>query len=242
MIVGGRCGLKFLSLIVIAVLSFSIIFSSMSNISGQVASLPVLAFEKPSYLFKVGTEFNVTVVVKNVSQLETWQFGLAFDPNIIEFKNGSIPEDNVFAGNPISVPSPDNSTPGYLVWGADIGPRPFTGPPFDGTGKLCILTFFGKSAGNSSLTFSNLAVDTFLLTTNGVDIVFTAVNGLVHSSFGSDVNQDGVVNMKDINDAVLAFNTFLNSARWNPYADVDGSNRVDLRDIVIIVLDFNKRE
>ena len=57
-----------------------------------------------------------------------------------------------------------------------------------------------------------------------------------------DVNGDGTVNMKDVMAAVQAFNSFRGYPRWNADADLDDSGRVDMRDIVMIVLNFNKHE
>jgi parallel beta-helix repeat protein len=57
-----------------------------------------------------------------------------------------------------------------------------------------------------------------------------------------DVNHDRRINIKDVALAVLAFNSFPGSSRWNPDADIDNSGHVDMRDLVLIVLNFNKHE
>jgi len=57
-----------------------------------------------------------------------------------------------------------------------------------------------------------------------------------------DVNDDGMVNMRDVLMAVQAFNSFRGYPRWNIDADLDGSGRVDMKDILTIVLNFNKHE
>jgi hypothetical protein len=49
---------------------------------------------------------------------------------------------------------------------------------------------------------------------------------------------DGTVDMKDVSTVVKAFNSFPNTPRWNKSADLDGSDRIDMRDIVIVVLNF----
>lgn len=64
----------------------------------------------------------------------------------------------------------------------------------------------------------------------------------VHAFLPADVNQDGVVDTKDISVAVAAFNSSPGSPRWNSNADVDNSSRVDMRDILIIVLNFGQHE
>jgi hypothetical protein len=154
----------------------------------------------------------------------------------------SIPPDNVFGSQELIVADPDvtNASDGFVTLGACLG---FGGTDFDGSGKLCTFRFIGKSVGNTSLTFLNFGWDTFLLNANGVDILFKPADSLAHSIlFQGDVNNDGIVNMRDVNDAILAFNSFLGGVRWNPAADLDNSGRVDMRDLVIIVLNFNKHE
>jgi Ca2+-binding EF-hand superfamily protein len=58
-----------------------------------------------------------------------------------------------------------------------------------------------------------------------------------------DVNNDGAVNMKDIIDILNshAFNAFSGTARYKPYMDMDANGRIDMRDILAIVLNFSKR-
>jgi len=48
--------------------------------------------------------------------------------------------------------------------------------------------------------------------------------------------------MKDIQYLVIQFGTFPVSANWNPNADTNGDGRVDMRDIAIAILNFNKHE
>jgi parallel beta-helix repeat protein len=57
-----------------------------------------------------------------------------------------------------------------------------------------------------------------------------------------DLNHDVKVNLKDVMAAVQAFNSFPGQPRWNPDADIDNNGRVDMRDLLIIVLNFNKHE
>jgi hypothetical protein len=64
----------------------------------------------------------------------------------------------------------------------------------------------------------------------------------VHIGVPGDINNDGTVDMKDVMNAVHAFNSFPGKSRWSPYADVDGNGRVDMRDLLIIVINFNRHE
>lgn len=64
---------------------------------------------------------------------------------------------------------------------------------------------------------------------------------LIHLFGLGDINNDGTVNMKDVMIAILAFNSFPDTARWNPNADIDSNGHIDMRDILLIVLHFNNR-
>ena len=79
------------------------------------------------------------------------------------------------------------------------------------------------------------------------DNTFT-LNIAVHVGVPGDVSSlipgvyDGTTNMKDIQYLVIQFGTFPVSANWNPNADTNGDGRVDMRDIAIAILNFNKHE
>lgn len=200
-----------------------------------------LTFSRASYSYVAGEAFNVTVVVQNVKNLQAWQVGLSYDPNILEYENASIPSDNIFQSHNVQMLGPDTSVPGYVVLG--LGPTPEDLFSVNGSGKLCTFTFVGKSPGNSSLALSNFGLDTFLLNASVNDIRFMVGNSSASSvKFHGDVNKDGVVNMRDAGEAVLAFNSFPGTDRWNANADLDNNDRVDMRDIVMIILNFNKHE
>jgi thermitase len=66
------------------------------------------------------------------------------------------------------------------------------------------------------------------------------VAGQVNIKLMGDINGDGVVNMKDVSLAVLAFHTSPGLRTWNPYADLNNDNLVDMRDINIAIINFNR--
>jgi hypothetical protein len=53
-----------------------------------------------------------------------------------------------------------------------------------------------------------------------------------------DIVKDGIINVRDINACINLFQTTPNSPNWNPDADVDKSEKVDIRDITFIILHF----
>jgi parallel beta-helix repeat protein len=81
---------------------------------------------------------------------------------------------------------------------------------------------------------------------NSLTVYANSTSGLIGSSHANffyclgDVNGDGKVDMRDINLAIVAFNAFPNTLRWNVCADVDGNGHVDMRDVMLVVLNFGE--
>ncbi|HJW98459.1 MAG TPA: NosD domain-containing protein, partial [Candidatus Bathyarchaeia archaeon] len=83
--------------------------------------------------------------------------------------------------------------------------------------------------------------------TSVLDNTFT-LNIAIHVGVPGDVSgstpgvYDGTTNIRDIQYLIVQFGTFPVSAKWNPNADINGDGRVDMRDIQIAILNFNKHE
>jgi hypothetical protein len=233
------------SLLVLAVV-FLAVFSILPLKTHASPPTTVMMLDKANYPFVVGCELNVTVVVQNVSNLGMWWLQLGFDPNMLIYTGFCLPQDNVFAGQPVQVTGPwvENESVRAVV-GLVYEPN---ASKFSGSGKLITLSFIGVNAGVTSLNITNRGDFTAMnealgIFPTGADIPFDVVNSTVHSVSRplGDVNGDTVVDMKDVSLAVAAFNSYIGSAQWNYYADVDGDGRVDMRDIVIIVLNFGAK-
>jgi hypothetical protein len=61
------------------------------------------------------------------------------------------------------------------------------------------------------------------------------------TALSTDLNGDGVVDMKDIGRAAKAFGSYPDHPRWDPAADIDGDGEVTLIDIALIARDFGKK-
>jgi len=71
----------------------------------------------------------------------------------------------------------------------------------------------------------------------------TLVFGNINVMLTGDANGDGIVNMRDINYFLTSnvFNAFHGMTRYNPQMDIDASGRIDIRDLLIIAINFNKK-
>jgi hypothetical protein len=56
----------------------------------------------------------------------------------------------------------------------------------------------------------------------------------------TDLNQDGAVNILDLNMVARAFRTKPGDARWNAFADLDNNNEVNIFDLFKVARDFGK--
>lgn len=56
----------------------------------------------------------------------------------------------------------------------------------------------------------------------------------------TDLNQDGAVNILDLNMVARAFRTKPGDARWNAFADLDNNNEVNIFDLYKVARDFGK--
>ncbi len=65
------------------------------------------------------------------------------------------------------------------------------------------------------------------------DVVVSSSTGLL-----GDVNQDGKVDMRDVQIIVSAMFSGNGSPNWDPRADLDGNSIVDMRDLAILLLHF----
>jgi len=65
-------------------------------------------------------------------------------------------------------------------------------------------------------------------------------DGFVKIKWMGDVNNDGKVDTRDVTEAILAFRAFPGHPKWNPQLDLDRNFLIDARDVVTIILNFQK--
>lgn len=94
----------------------------------------------------------------------------------------------------------------------------------------------GVSLGLHTVTANATVVPGETEIANNVKTVAVTVTS--SSSKSTDLNGDGIVDMKDIGEAAQAFGTQEGDRRWNPDADINGDGRVDLIDMAMMSKDF----
>lgn len=88
-------------------------------------------------------------------------------------------------------------------------------------------------SGNYTFTFKAWSIDI-----KSIDFTVTAVATI--DPILCDINEDGIVNMRDTSIAARAFGSYPSHPRWNPIADINQDNTVDMKDIAPIARNFGK--
>jgi hypothetical protein len=66
-------------------------------------------------------------------------------------------------------------------------------------------------------------------------------DGYVKIRLYGDITGDGVIDVRDITNAILAFHTYPGRPGWDPLIDLNQDGIIDMRDIVAIIIRFGQR-
>jgi len=210
----------------------------------------------PKNLFNKGAMAYVTYAIKNVDVV-THHIKIAL---YIQYSDGSpltalYPyEGDIDGGQQMgviaSLPIPSTAISGE----AKIFLGVFDDSPKNGGAPYCPEKTASLYIESTTPSFPNQP-ETFNLTFSlpkkdvklGNYTVYAATKYYIQTSFESkkfqvifigDIVKDGIINMRDIAACILLFQTTPNSPNWNPVADVDGSGKIDMRDIAFLVIHF----
>lgn len=113
-----------------------------------------------------------------------------------------------------------------------------------GSGVLATITFniISQERGleNPPLTCGLTLNDTQMINEEVEDVPHILQHG-VYENYPTnigDINFDGVVDMRDIGIAALAFGSDPGHERWNPACDLNGDDKIDMRDIAVVARNF----
>ena len=184
----------------------------------------------------VGDVFTVDVNIFNVTNLFGYDFKLYYDTTVLDGLNVTLTPDhflttetpsNLFIAK-LEVMDDYNATHGR-VWVAMTLLDPES--PKSGSGTLAMISFKAASLGESAL---NLA-KTKLAEKNGDAIAHSALDGLVEivqATILGDVNYDGIVDIFDGVIIAVAYGSTPTDPKWNPDADLNNDQIIDLYDLI----------
>lgn len=184
-----------------------------------------------------GCTFVINITIDNVMDLYLWEIKLCFNPKVLECQDILFPSDHVFAGKPsIKFCLVDNAS-GCLNVVSMIVSDVSGVNVLEGT--LCQIKLKGKDLGIFTLQFD--LESTTIQNSNAKNIPCSVHDGIIEIlQLLGDINGDGKVDMRDISIVTQAFATFPDHPRWNPQADIDHNNVIDLKDIGLVAKSHGK--
>jgi len=190
---------------------------------------PVIWIDPPKKIAQLsGGNFTVDVAIANVTDLGSFQFTLAFSPNIVHAEGAEL---GVFLGrtgrNTIPVgPEIDNQMGTISFGAASFGES--AGP--DGSGVLATIAFSPHATGISNLHLQGVKVTDTVPETIPVDLQ----DGQVTVSIPGDLNGDCVVDVVDIMIVASRWGAVEGEPRYNPACDMDNDGDIDVVDIMLV--------
>jgi len=181
----------------------------------------------------------VNVSITNVPSDGLWSyaFRLFYSNTVLEGINVTLPEDHFLTpeqpGNIFVVECRVNQTEGKVAVAVTLlGDEPGK----VGNGTLVVITFKAKSAGRSTLSIPYpILVPPYSYQYQDVDVL----DGLVEV-VSPDLNSDGEANTDDLILQATAFGSRPEDSRWNPIADVNKDDVINIIDVALIARNYGK--
>lgn len=236
-------------------------------IAGGVASLGTTVYVDPEEsTVKLCQTFKIDVNVADVLGLQGVDFCLSYDTTILD--GLEVEEGSFMANFGLTIVAYKEIDDDYKptvgrIWFAVV----LLGDAFaDGSGTLATITFNATALGESELDVHSILPykpDEVKLCTCGPEpITNTAVDGYVIVSSNpcdppedppedpppdppnippdSDVNEDGIVDIRDLAIVASVYGTSEGQPRYNPEADLDQNDKIDIRDLSLVARNFGQ--
>ncbi len=187
----------------------SLVVSTIGFTGVGAASPPVISVEPPTITKKVGETFTIDVtitdvtVANSINGIYTWQFGMSFDPSVLNATSvmeGPFLKDTGYATSWNMMPPEINNYEGTIKASNALWLYPPESQGAIGSGVLCNITFQSVDIGRTTLHFYD-ENKTFLLTYVSPDLKLvehTTVDG-----FFTNVHDVAVVDVEPSTTSVV---------------------------------------
>jgi hypothetical protein len=177
---------------------------------------------------ELGDSFTVGILVESVANLTQLYFNLTYAPAILSCK-GVVIEALAYSPSPIWEV---NDSLGFVLINITYGIPITTVPPE----TLITLLFYVEGEGQSGLIFES----SFLGDPEGLPIPHGTTDGFFKNLNPYDLNQDGAVDLFDVEIVALAFGSDPTKPNWDPRADVNNDSLVDIFDLILVTIHFGE--
>ena len=177
-----------------------------------------------------GGNFTADVAIANVTDLGSFQFVLAFSPNIVHVEGVELGDFLGSTGRNITPVGPDiDNQLGTVSYGAaSYG----TQAGADGSGVLTTITFSPQANGVSNLHLQGVQVTDTVPETISVDLQDGQVT--VTDSIPGDLDGDCDVDVLDIMIVAGHWGALQGQPQYDPACDMDSDGDVDVVDIMLV--------
>jgi len=174
--------------------------------------------------------FTVDVAIANVTDLGSFQFVLAFSPNIVHAEGVELGDFLGSTGRNITPVGPeiDNQLGTVSFGAASYGEQAGA----DGSGVLATITFSPQANGVSSLHLQGVQVTDTVPETISVDLQDGQVT--VTDSIPGDLDGDCDVDVVDIMIVASHWGAVEGEPRYDPACDMDSDGDIDVVDIMLV--------
>jgi hypothetical protein len=170
------------------------------------------------------------VAIANVTDVGSFQFTLAFSPNIVHAEGAELGDFLGSTGRgtlPVG-PNIDNVVGTITFGAASFGEQ--AGP--DGSGVLATISFSPQAEGTSNLHLQNVQVTDTYTETIAVNLQDGSVT--VQDKIPGDLDGDCDVDVVDIMIVASRWNSSVGDPDYDPAYDLDDDGDIDVLDIMLV--------
>jgi hypothetical protein len=233
------------TLIVIFLLSFPLANNVTASVKSDENSWVRVYVEPPKTPIFLGTTFKVNVSLSlnlfGIGMI-SYQFELHYDNRLLQSLTVDLPEGHFLTpqdpADLFVLRLEVNQSSGYALVAVTLGGSEGQGPGKMGNGTLATVTFKAEELGKSGLIIQ----DFLFASAHHPYVQFpntTVTNGVVEVVL-PDFNEDGKVDLSDLEIMRQAFGSQEGDARWNPLCDMDHNSKCDILDLAVVARAYGR--
>ena len=174
------------------------------------------------------TEFTISLVVENVSELKVLSLNLSYAPRILSYRGHVIAHAEQI--NSAQFAAFDEN--GVFFLNVSFG----NGLTFVGPSQIANITFHVLKRGETTLNLTVIQI----MDASGNSISYETINGYFSNLSPYDANKDGRIDIEDVALVAYSLGSYPGHPRWNPDADVNQDGVIDIIDVTLVAAHFGQ--
>ncbi len=208
-----------------------------SNVAPPPPPPPAFVYVDPASIvdptLTPSNNFSININIINATDLLSFEFRLNYSSpvlEVLEVQEGTFLSG---AGTTSILKNETNNAAGSVLFSVGLT----ASPGVNGSGILATLLFHVLANGTSSFPLSGIV----LKDSGGQVLTWTKADGSFSnlSKIPGDINGDGLVDLLDVVEAAIRFGaTPADTDKWNPDADLNQDNIINVFDLILICINF----